>query len=325
MAVEQYRLVYDGEAVRTGEMPVEQYAPSLLAFAEMLREAARAELGSEASLTVKIAPNKQRKGSADTQLVLVLGALASVMFHGNARAALLSVLDTVFGENGVLAWLIKIRELLKPKLEKQADGSFNVSQTQTTTTTETKQETTTVQPIIAYGPVFNIPGNVGRLIISDSFKHNVTSFTQPAREEGFTGIRLEDERGRDIGKIDRKQAQKLAHAESTFDPSVRLSDSIQRTKIKLVKPSLDETKTWEFKFSDTGKVLHARMADADCIEQVKAWATPFGAGAIMDVTLVMQQEQGPNNKLKVTGYTIIKVHGQPQPPPRDTQAGLPGT
>lgn len=71
MASEQVTVVYDGPALDTGQMAVRDLAPSLLAFADLLKEIQRDQFPEDRALSVHL--QATRRGSFQVDLSVAHG------------------------------------------------------------------------------------------------------------------------------------------------------------------------------------------------------------------------------------------------------------
>jgi hypothetical protein len=82
---QQLELVYDGDAVRSGVMDVNELAPALLSFGDMVREANRILNGGQSEVSVYVRSDFKRGSFGVTvEIVQTLAALKD-LFSGNVR------------------------------------------------------------------------------------------------------------------------------------------------------------------------------------------------------------------------------------------------
>src|SRR5690606_28850712 len=74
MSQATFKLVYDGEALKEGEMDVADLAPALLAMGDFVRASARAVYGEEAQVSVKVKATKE--GSFEVYFAMAVEAAA---------------------------------------------------------------------------------------------------------------------------------------------------------------------------------------------------------------------------------------------------------
>ena len=126
MSEAHFRLIYDGEAVRDGEMDVADLAPALMGVGQLLKAAGRVMYGEESDVRVRVRTMKD--GSFDVHLAAAVKAVGSLWDwlktpNGQKAQALLRTLGLT-GFGGVQGAIAVVRKLKgqRPKLKAARPG-----------------------------------------------------------------------------------------------------------------------------------------------------------------------------------------------------------
>lgn len=121
-----FRLIYDGEAVRDGEMDVAQLAPALLAVGQMMQAAGRLALGDKASVQVKVKTVKE--GSFDIWLGVGVQFWEVVrdILTGPDVSAARNIIELLFGGTGLVAFILWIKGRVPTKIDRSKSGFVTV-------------------------------------------------------------------------------------------------------------------------------------------------------------------------------------------------------
>ena len=78
MSEAQFRLIYDGEAVRDGEMDVADLAPALMGVGQLLKASGRVMFGDDSDVRVRVRVRTMKDGSFDVHLSAAVKVAGSV-------------------------------------------------------------------------------------------------------------------------------------------------------------------------------------------------------------------------------------------------------
>lgn len=106
MSESHFTLIFDGEAVRNGEIDVRDLAPPLLAVGDMIQRANALINGEKAAVSVKVKATQKGSFEVDLSLVQSLADMATLFFdyaelHKDSVAAANDLLDLIFKVTGV--------------------------------------------------------------------------------------------------------------------------------------------------------------------------------------------------------------------------------
>jgi hypothetical protein len=130
MSEAHFRLIYDGEAVRDGEMDVADLAPALMGVGQLLKAAGRVMYGEESDVRVRVRTMKD--GSFDVHLAAAVKTAGSLWDwlktpNGQEAQTLLSTLGLT-GLGGLQAAISIVRKLKgqKPRLKAARPGFVSI-------------------------------------------------------------------------------------------------------------------------------------------------------------------------------------------------------
>lgn len=276
-----FSIVYDGKPVEEGTIDARDLAPALLAFADLVDEAAPLIDPNLPRLSVRVRPDFQ-KGSFE--IFLELSSFYSKfvsLFSGQDAQAWSSFFQIVglAGAAGVFQ-LIKRAKGRKP-----------------TKVTFEKKETVTItfegdEPITVDNRVWHLFQNIRA-------RKAIEKILSPLIERGF-----------DLFKIRHKGKETLSvtdnEASYFISPSEHESETISETetRVVIVSPSFNSGNKW--RVSDGARTLYVSIQDEAFERSVQSGAEVFRKGNTLHVTLQTTQwiEDG---KLHAK-YSIAKVH-----------------
>lgn len=121
-----FRLIYDGEAVRDGEMDVTQLAPALLAVGQMTQAAGRLALGDKASVQVKV--KTVQEGSFDVWLGVGVQywKVAADILTGPDVSAARTIIEILFGGTGLVRFVLWAKGKIPSKIDRSKPGFVTV-------------------------------------------------------------------------------------------------------------------------------------------------------------------------------------------------------
>lgn len=294
-----FRLVYDGEAVRDGEMDVADLAPALLAVGQMAKAVGRAALGDNADVKVRVKTLKE--GSFDIWLdvgVTYWQQVRDILAGSDATAAVLLV-TLLFGSPGSLTsaglGVVKLVKRLKgqrPKqISKQPGGNVQV---------EIDGETIEVPDMVlklAYDPV--VRAALDTMIAEQLAKNGIDSVE--LRRQGAENTRIEKSEG-DYFRM----------------PSLSSDEEFETKHVKMfsiVSLSFKHGNKW--KLSDGhGAAKSVVMLDDDFITRVDKSQIRFAKGDVLicDVREVTRQTA---TGLKAEYQILRVIEHKPASDPQD--------
>ena len=175
MSEATFRLAYDGDAVRDGEMEITDLAPALLGLAQLLKAAGRVLEGDDAEIGVRV--KATREGSFDVWLNLIVNdAHAAWKFwRAPETQAAVSLLEFM-GFSGTAAYgVVQVVRRLKGRLPRRV---------------RTGADTVILE---VDGDAFEVPEPVARLALDPPVRAALEKVvTEPLGKEGIDRVSLGD-------------------------------------------------------------------------------------------------------------------------------------
>lgn len=277
----QFSIVYDGEPVADGTMDARDFAPAILAFADLIDEAAPLIDPNLPQLSLRIKPNfKQGSFEAFLEVASLYSKFVSIFAGPDAQAwsAFFQIVG-IAGAAGVLQ-LIKRSKGRKP-------------------TKVTIQRTETVTVTFEGESPIEVDRRVWALFQSAKARRAIERIVSPLLERGFDLLKI---------KHKGKSTLEVSQAEAEFfkAPVEHEGETVSdlETRLVIVAPSFNAGNKW--RVTDGARTIYASILDKTFEHSVQQGNEAFSKGDTLHVTL--RTAQWVEDGRLQAGYSIIKVH-----------------
>ena len=289
-----FRIAYDGEAVRDGEMEVSDLAPALLGIAQMLKAAGTVLEGEQSQVSVKV--KSTREGSFEVWLTVAVEAgKGAWAFWKNPEVQAAAQLAQVIGLSGIgvgTGAIEIVRKLKgrKPKAVVEASPGM-VS-------------------LEVDGVMLEVPEISARVALDPAFRSALEKvISDPLDKDGFDVVMIGPQSG--ASRIEKTEADYYrAPGNNQADEFV----SRHTKAFSIVSLSFKPGQKW--KLSDGGAIRHVKMSDRDFGGRVDRSEVAFAKGDIL-VCEVVETSRRTESGFK-SDYEIVKVvdhrKATPEPP-----------
>jgi hypothetical protein len=281
----EFRVKYDGPALRDGRMEVRDLAPALLALADLFREADALVNPDQPPISLHIQATDT--GSFDVILALVLPDVldqAVSFFAEDAATALVNMKELVIGSSYGLFRVIKwLRNRSVSSQERLPNGMVRLS--------------------TAEGDSIDIPSEAAQLHRNARIRRRTREVIQPLTREGIDTVDFYVERTSEVsveitdGDVDAFEPPS-AEVEPVLDTETTMA-------LAIVAPGLDEGYKWRLSDGDRPSFF-ASVADAAFLDRVDN-GEAFRKGDILTCSLRVVQTRTEEGGLH-TEYTVTRVH-----------------
>ena len=288
---QKVRIAYVGEALNNGAMEVNDLAPALLAFGNLIQRT-NIVIGNERAVRVLLKADDIRRGSFDITLLLDYNLLEEAkLFMGLAEDTGLKDLMDVLGM-GITAkesifWLIKLIGFKKiRKAEKQADH---------------------VKIILEDNRVITVTQNVYNVFMDFEARTLIEKVVTPVKKEGIQGFEIRNPDDYSDSKptvsVDKESVAYFAAPalETKVEPDIVYEQDMM---LRIVSIVFDEKQKW--RFSDGEAVFWAKIEDEKFWKEINDGVLAFRKGDKLKVRCRVVQRIGENESL-VSERTIINV------------------
>ena len=288
---QKVRIAYVGEALNNGAMEVNDLAPALLAFGNLIQRT-NIVIGNERAVRVLLKADDIRRGSFDITLLLDYNLLEEAkLFMGLAEDTGLKDLMDVLGM-GITAkesifWLIKLIGFKKiRKAEKQADH---------------------VKIILEDNRVITVTQNVYNVFMDFEARTLIEKVVTPVKKEGIQGFEIRNPDDYSDSKptvsVDKESVAYFAAPalETKVEPDIVYEQDMM---LRIVSIVFDEKQKW--RFSDGEAVFWAKIEDERFWKEINDGVLAFRKGDKLKVRCRVVQRIGENESL-VSERTIINV------------------
>jgi len=287
MSITSFSIAYDGEPVAEGSIDARDLAPALLAFADLLDEAAPLIDPNLPRISLRVQPNF-KEGSFEVYLEVANLYSKFVSLFSGADAQAWSAFFQIVG----IAGAVGIFQLLRrSKGRKPTKVTFQ--HTETVTVTFEGEEPLTLD------------ARVWKLFQNLRARKAIERIVAPLLERGYALFQI---------RHDGKETFHLTEAEAPYlrapEEHEGETSSEAETRLVIVAPSFNAENKW--RVSDGARTIYVAIQDEAFQRSVQQGAEAFRKGDTLHVTLRTTQwlEEG---KLQAA-YAVVKVHHHDQGP-----------
>lgn len=294
MSEANFRITYDGEALRDGSMDVRDLAPALIAAADLVREANRVLNGDRTSVRV-VVKSDFRRGSFGIDLTVVQSAwdqAKQILLGSDLKAA--SELLRLVGLGGTSWGVIQIIRWLRGRRPERTTP-VNVD----TIRIELGQETLDVARDVVL--LFNDP----------RVRDEASKIVQPLARDGIESLSF-GEHPDPSNIILKGDVSHFAVAPAVSAVEESVSDSTSEAVMEIVTASFQEDRVWVL--SDGTNKFNVRMEDERFLSDVQSRRHTFGKGDALRVRMRSTATRKPTGGIKTTyvATEVIEVLRSPQ-------------
>lgn len=281
MAESEFRVVYDGDALRDGRMAVEDLAPALLALGELFRDANTIINPNEPPVSLQIRATTE--GSFDVDLVLVQHGIQHVVnfLTGDLHEALRNLEADILSAYGLFELIRRMRGRRVRGQEPQPDG--------------------TIVLILDDGDrIITLPGTAD-LARRPLIRRHARKVVEPLRKQGITILRFHPSRGEEPTVI---ASADVPSFDVDEDDRQTLLDATEQLNVTIASVAFTEGNKW--RLSDGSSVFYAAIADEGFLQAVDRGEEAFRKGDILRCEMRVEQFRTVDGGL-TTERTVTRV------------------
>lgn len=286
------RIAYTGEALENGAMDINDLAPALLAFAELVKRA-NVLVGNTQPVKLMLNADSIKRGSFDVTLELIYSGLDQIkLLMGTAEDIGLKALTDALGigvtiKEGVF-WLIKAIGCRK---------IIGVSETDDNKISITLNDNA---KIIVNQNTYNV-------FMDHEARSSITKVMEPMKKDGIEGFEIRNPKNYE----DKKPSFQVVKDDLELYETPELETNVvpeniieQEMLLKIVSIVFDEAQKWRFSDGDT--TFWAKVEDKDFWNSVNSSEQAFRNGDRLKAVCRIVQRIGANGNI-VAERSIIKV------------------
>jgi hypothetical protein len=284
VAEAEFQLIYDGDLVQDGAIPVRDLAPSLLALADLFSRANGLvnPLGTDVRLEVRATD----VGSFDIHMILRTLEESQRALGGDTADALANLQGYIWGGGGFFAFVLWLRGRRLRSQQRQDDG----------VRVETED-----------GDAIVIPSEVLRMYENLEIRRLTRDFTRPLKRNGLDTMEVRREQetvirltkpDADAFEADDVQGTETVEGDSTADLTLTIAN------VPLENP--DEP----WRFDDGDRVFPADISDQGFVDDVAQRRVGLFSGDQLRVRLRRRQLRSSSSGRLRNHYEVEQVHGR---------------
>lgn len=290
--ISKVRIAYTGDALENGAMDINDLAPALLAFAELVKRA-NVLVGNTQPVRLMLNADSIKRGSFDVTLELIYSGLDQIkLLMGAAEDIGLKALSDALGigatiKEGVF-WLI------------QAIGNKKILNVSETDDNKVAINLNDNSKIIINQNTYNV-------FMDHEARSSITKVMEPVKKDGIDGFEIRNP----YNYEDKKPSFKMVKDDLQLYETPELETNVvpeniieQEVLLKIVSLVFDEAQKWRFTDGDT--TFWAKVEDKDFWNSVNSSEQAFRNGDRLKAVCRIVQRIGVNGNI-ITERSIIKV------------------
>lgn len=289
--MEKIRIAYTGEALDSGTMDVNDLAPALIAFGNLVKRV-NTVIGNEQPVRLLLKADEIRRGSFDITLLLDCNILEEAkLFMGLADntglKALMDILGIGITAKESIFWLIKTIGFKKIKSVANAKDDVTI--------------------ILEDNTNISVTQNVYNVFMDYESRQYIENVTAPVKKDGIQSFEIRNPQDYSdknpsiaidkeiVGCFNTPKLEEKVEPDNIFEQDMLL---------KIVSIVFDEKQKW--RFSDGEVTFWANIEDDDFWKQINDGGIAFRRGDRLKVRCKVTQKTGANESL-ITERTITRV------------------
>lgn len=292
-------IAYTGEALENGAMDINDLAPALLAFADLVKRA-NVLVGNTQPVRLMLNADSIKRGSFDVTLELIYSGLDQIkLLMGAAEDIGLKALSDALGigatiKEGVF-WLI------------QAIGNKKILNVSETDDNKVAINLNDNSKIIINQNTYNV-------FMDHEARSSITKVMEPVKKEGIEGFEIRNP----YNYKDKKPSFKVVKDDLQLYETPELETNVvpeniieQEVLLKIVSLVFDEAQKWRFTDGDT--TFWAKVEDKDFWNSVNSSEQAFRNGDRLKAVCKIVQRVGANGNITAERSIIKVIEVLPKP------------
>lgn len=288
MAETSFEVKYDGPALQSGRMPVNQLAPALLSLGQLFTEASR--LLNPESDPVSLEIQATKEGSFEVELILHAAELGwdqmSTLSPGEALTSLVVFKEFVIGGSIDMSLMGLLRRLKGRRITDETEGQ------------EPGQIVIHVDDLTIV-----VPEEVARLNRSIEIRRKAREVVEPLRSDGIDALEF---RSDDEPTVELQEEDIPAFDLPEDDGMEMISEQEIDAYLDVISPTFEEGNKW--RFGGLGSKFNAAINDPEFQQAVASHEELFGAGDQLRGRLQIIQRRDPATGKTKTERQVVKVY-----------------
>jgi hypothetical protein len=283
-----FELAYDGEALKSGSIDVNDLAPSLLSLSDLIDESNKLITKGKAEIRLRVV-SEFEKGSFGIGFYLHRGHDIFLNVFNSPEASSIATFLTIIGIAGGIGLF---------QLIKTSKGKKPIRITEITQTEKVKLEFENGSPLEVNKMVF-------QLFKSFRARRAVSRIIRPLKSKGINTLCFYHKKKETI-KIESKESE-------YFEPPIEKENEIisESEKIlQIISPSFNEENKW--RVSDGNSTFYVSIEDVNFVNKIKTRAILFGNNDSLLAKLKLRQ-WFENGELKTENEIVEVINYLPAP------------